>query len=197
MTQKAKHFTTPPAPFFLEKAIEAASILLSEFKAHNMEYTRLLKLLYIIDRRVIKKTGIPMIGPRWVAMKKGPLHSHIYDMIKHEDSRAATWQEFFDTRDNTIYRKKDPGVASLSRAEVRIIRESGEEYRLFDTWDLVEETHKFKEWETTFKSLGDPKSSAPITPQSLYEALGMGEEFETYLDQVNELRAMQQAGASS
>lgn len=175
-------------PIHIQKAIEAAGVFLSEYEAHSMEYTRLLKLLYICDRNSVREIGDPVIGPKWVAMRNGPLHSSIYDLIKHQTIHAKKWQRFFDTRDRSIYRCEDPGVSALSRGDVRIIREVGEKYRRLDTWEMVQETHQFQEWADAFGRMEDKGSSAIIRPEAVFEAVGMGDAFESYSSQITHVQ---------
>ena len=56
-------------PFKIDKAIQAAGVLLNEHQRGQMEYLRLLKLLYIADREAIAETGQPIVGSRVVAMR--------------------------------------------------------------------------------------------------------------------------------
>lgn len=179
---------------YTQKAIEAASVFLSEYKAHNMEYTRLLKLLYIADRESIAEAGDPMIGPKWIATKKGPLHGTVYDLIKSQTVHAKQWQKFFDTRDHSIYRTHDPGVGALSRGDVQIIHRIGEMYRSHDTWELIEETHAFKEWQDAFAAMDHKDSSTVISPEAVFKAVDMSDAFPVYVAQQQEIRLLQQAG---
>ena len=71
--------------FDLAKTVQAAALLLREH--HNrMEYIRLLKLLSIADREMLARRGRTLTGDRAVAMKRGPVLSTVYDLIKGNGS---------------------------------------------------------------------------------------------------------------
>jgi len=56
-------------------------VLLKFEESREMDRVRLLKLLYIADRESIAQTGEPILGTKLVAMKWGPLHSKVLDLI--------------------------------------------------------------------------------------------------------------------
>lgn len=72
-------------PFKPLKAMQAAAVLLNTEQSQQMSYHRLLKLLYIADKKHLKATGRPITGGHMVATDKGPLSSPIYDGIKLAD----------------------------------------------------------------------------------------------------------------
>ncbi|MCA9161798.1 MAG: SocA family protein [Planctomycetales bacterium] len=143
-------------PFDLKKAIQATSVLLKEHEREQMEYLRLLKLLYIAERETIRETGRPIIGSRYVAMKNGPLHSRVYDLIKGEDIGSPDWGKFFRTVSIEIEQIEPADVDALSRFEIRKLKEVHDRYRNVDTWALVEETHALDEWR---KNYPDPSQN--------------------------------------
>lgn len=180
-------------PFNLPKAIQSAGLLLSEFDGHCMEHIRLLKLLYIAERKSVQETAMPMIGSQLVAMRNGPLHSQVYDLIKDQTPDAPKWRKYFQQQGRHIHRVKDPGVGSLSRRDVRILKDVLNEFRDIDTWEIVELTHDFEEWQQAFNRIPD-SSSTPITPCDLFKALGLSkDELLAYEDQARELGHFLQA----
>jgi uncharacterized phage-associated protein len=158
-------------PFNLEKAMAATSILLGETEHRCMEYLRLLKLLYIADREILAKSDAPLLGSRLVAMKNGPLHSRVFDLIKGEDSSATTWQKFFTTHSYSIRLNEPAAISSLSRFEIRKLKEVSDKFRNVGTWELVDMTHDFPEWK---KAYPDPteNTSRPIEFAAVIEAVG-------------------------
>ena len=164
-------------PFNLDKAMAAASILLGDTEHRCMEYMRLLKLLYVADRTVLAESDGPLLGSQVVAMKNGPLHSRIFDLIKGEDSLATTWQKFFKTRDFSIHLTDSPSISSLSRFEIRKLKEVSDKYRSIGTWELVDLTHEFAEWKQAYP---DPteNTSRPIEFSAIIDALGRTEDKE-------------------
>jgi len=158
-------------PFNLNKAMAAASILLGDTEHRCMEYIRLLKLLYIADREVLAESDAPLLGSRVVAMKNGPLHSRVFDLIKGEDSSATTWQKFFTTHAYSIHLNESPAISSLSRFEIRKLKEVNDKYKNIGTWELVDLTHGFAEWKQAYP---DPteNTSRPIKFSEIIDALG-------------------------
>ena len=155
--------------FKFDKAIQAAAYLLRRETSREMNYMRLLKLLYIADRESIRHTGRPITGDRVVAMKQGPVLSEIFDLIKGYNLRYLEWARFIKKDEYKILLVEDPGLANLSRFDVETLERVAEEHRSRDEWELVEFTHKFPEWQKN-----DPGDSQikwiPFT--DIFEALG-------------------------
>lgn len=177
-------------PFKIEKAIQAAGVLLQQHEHQQMEYIRLLKLLYIADRESVAEIGRPILGSKIVALKKGPLHSRIYDLIKGEDIDSVQWGRFFRTVGVEIERTENPGVGALSRFEIRKLKEVHDRFQDVDTWDLVETTHEFAEWRCNYP---DPEenTSRVICFEHLVEAVGRGEELPQIRDEIREACEME------
>ena len=57
-------------------------VLLGYERARRMNYMRLLKLLYLAVREFLLKTGHTITGDHAGAMKRGPVSSQVYDLIR-------------------------------------------------------------------------------------------------------------------
>ena len=159
-------------PFNLDKAMAAASILLGSTEHCCMEYMRLLKLLYIADREVLAESDGPLLGNQMVAMKNGPLHSRVFDLIKGEDSSATIWQKFFTTHSYSIHLNVEPpAISALSKFEIRKLKEVNEKYRHVGTWELVHITHEFPEWKQAYPDPSE-NTSRPIEFSAIIDAIG-------------------------
>lgn len=125
------------------KAIEAVALLLRLSSHKEMDRKRLLALLYLSDRESLSKTGRPIIGGRISALKHGPIHSEIYDLIKGAGQRQQEWSKNFENDDYRIKMRDDGDavVSSLSRFEVDLLNEVSQRYSGYGTWDLAELTH--------------------------------------------------------
>lgn len=172
-------------PFNIDKAIQAASVLLSRHEHKSMEYIRLLKLLYIADRESLQETVRPIVGSKIVAMKNGPLHSKVYDLVKGEDIDDAHWAEFFQTIGVTIREAKHPGIAALSVYEVRKLKEIHDRYQNTNTWELVDATHDFEEWKTNYPNPNE-STSRTIPFDDLVKAVGRGGDLDAIKEDVRE-----------
>jgi uncharacterized phage-associated protein len=128
-----------------EKKIQAVAVLLRA-EGNRTDRLRLLKLLYIADRESLKERGSPIVGGKVVAMKHGPLHSEVYNLVKGEHDSEQLWSEYFSSEGNTVTLLKDPGRLELSPYEIEKLIEVSNRHRLDDTWDVAEATHEFGEY---------------------------------------------------
>ena len=154
----------------LLKKIQAAGVILRD--RGPMDRLRLLKLLYIADREALQERGIPIIGGLMVAMKHGPLHSEVYDLIKGAHANEADWSASMISQGNTISLKNDPGRLELSPYEIDKLNAVTERYQEVDTWELSELTHEFEEWKFSFVK----GTSRPISSEKLLKEVGFSDD---------------------
>ena len=146
------------------KATEAAAQLLA-LRGGTMHFLKLLKLLYIADRRALQRWGIPISHDRYVSMDHGPVLSQTYNLIRDGGSRF--WSEHISPPFG--YEVKligEPQVRKLSRAEQALLGEVFAEYGARSRWELVEQTHQFSEWKNPHGG------SIPIEIEDILDALG-------------------------
>lgn len=155
--------------FKFNKAIQATAYLLRREPSREMNYMRLLKVLYIADRESIRQTGWPITGAKTAAMKQGPVLSEMLDLIKGHDLRYTEWSKFIQKNEYRIRLIDDPGLSALSRFDVELLENISEEHRLHDEWDMVEYTHTFPEWQKNYK---EEISMGWIPYSDIYEAIG-------------------------
>lgn len=154
----------------LQKKIQAAGVILRG--RGPMDRLRLLKLLYISDRESLQERGVPIVGGLMVAMKHGPLHSEIYDLIKGSHVNEADWSEAIESTGSSVSLKADPGRLDLSPYEIDKLNEVTEKYGEVDTWELSELTHDFQEWKDSFIK----GTSRPIPADKLLKEVGFSDE---------------------
>ena len=154
--------------FKIDKAIQAAGVLLSSARARQMSYLRLLKLLYMADRESLARVGRPIIGAHPVAMDYGPLHSEVLDLIKGETARGGEWSKYIRTFGYEVELVADPDRTALSQQEIEILNHVAANCREFNEWELVEQTHEFPEW----KKRHIVGSSQLISIEDILDALG-------------------------
>jgi uncharacterized phage-associated protein len=176
--------------FSTKKMIQAAAILLRQAR-DRMEYLRLLKLLYIADREHLRAFHRPIIGTRLVAMKNGPLHSEVYDLIKGEHIGEPLWSEYIRRDGYEVALLKDPGVSELSAAEVRTLAATSERHLDLSEFDLVEVTHGFSEWKENYPNVAE-STSRTIPFDSLLAAVGLQGEKAAILEDIQEAARMDQ-----
>ena len=162
-----------PHRFHFNRSLQSAAFLLRKAgPAHTENYMKILKLLYIADRTSIAQTGSPITGDRFIAMKRGPVLSHVLDLVRGRHLHSAEWAKFIETDRYNIRLCADPGEGDLSRYEMDLLTEVWEENRLKDEWQMVEETHRFPEW---IKNKPEVNSSKKIPFEDVLDAVGMAE----------------------
>lgn len=160
-------------PFDQRKAAQAAAYLLQKHEG-RLNYMKLIKLLYLADRRALLQHGRPITGDRMVSMPKGPVLSGILDLINWGQRREepSVWHEYVSSPEGYEVGlvSGDCNFDRLSAREKTILDAVDARYGRIDKWSLVELTHDLPEWR-------DPRgSSFPIDPTDILRAEGRSEE---------------------
>ena len=142
---------TPPRrlQFNEQKATEAACRFLALANG-QMNYMKLIKLLYLLDRMALLEFGRPVTCDRFYSMKQGPVLSNVHDLITEmplpeEESYWAC--HISEPTRFAVSMKRDPGNAALSEAEEEFIQSVWQQYGGYDEWTLVKLLHKtLPEW---------------------------------------------------
>ena len=165
------------------KAIEASALLLRLSSHKEMDRKRLLALLYLSDRESLQKTGRPIIGGRISALKHGPIHSEVYDLIKGAGQRQVEWSKSFENDDYRIKLRDDGDaiVSSLSRFEVDLLNDVSQRHSGFGTWELAELTHT-PEYDKNYKE----GTSTTIPFDDMIEAVGCGSQRESIIQDASD-----------
>lgn len=116
----------------------------------SMNYMKLIKELYLIDRICLDRFNRVLTGDTYFSMQHGPVLSTVLDKI---NSSQLTEDSYWD---KYIKRKGPYKIAlietkcsnsELSPREVAIIDEVCEKFRKIDKWDIVTWCHdNLKEW---------------------------------------------------
>lgn len=172
------------------KAVQAASFVLS-MRGGRMHYLKLIKLLYLADRKALLQWGVSVTTDRFVSMDHGPVVSNILNLITKKDSRKAVWGKFISEPfgDDEVELKKKAPVDRLSRAEENLLREVYAQYGYQNRWDIIKNVmHKLPEWK-------DPKgTSIPIRIRQILEAGGESEkEICAVIDELRAVRDSEEA----
>lgn len=161
--------------FNVEKSAQMAAYLLHK-RGGQMSFLKLMKLLYLSDRKSLDLYGEPISGDRYVSMNYGPVLSNVYSLIADGSQVGNKWDEWIrDGADHTVVlRQRFDDVydlTELSRADIRVMDGVFEQYGHLNRFDLCNETHRIcPEWQ-------DPHgSSIPIRIQDIFRALGKNQE---------------------
>jgi uncharacterized phage-associated protein len=135
-----------------------------------MSYLKLLKLLYLADRKALIEHGRPITFDRYVSMDHGPVLSQTYNLIVGEESPGehSYWRDFISEPDRyDVHLVKDAPNGALSAAQERVLDELFAEFGRMSRWDLVHFTHTLPEWV-------DPHgSSVPIALRDVLRGAGV------------------------
>ncbi len=158
-----------------ERATQAAAHLL-KLRGGRMSYMKLLKLLYLADRRALLMHGKPITFDRYVSMDHGPVLSQTYNLMVAEeapDQPTSYWRQHISEPQagyEVTLRVAEPPDGQLSRAQTAILDEVFAEYGTMSRWEIVRFVHTLPEWE-------DPQgSSNPIALRSILHAGGLDED---------------------
>ncbi len=168
-----------------KKVIQAAAVLLRLAQGRRMSYLRLLKLLYIADRESLAQALRPIIGTRPVAMKNGPLHSEVLDLVNGQHPDEPLWSSHIRKDGYHVELTTDPGVSELSRFEIDLLVKTYELFAPIDDWQLVEKTHDFHEWDKNYPDKS-ANTSQTIPFDDLIDAVGLAAEKESILEEASE-----------
>jgi uncharacterized phage-associated protein len=149
-----------------------------------MPYIKLIKLLYLADRRSLVESGYTITGDNMVSMDHGPVLSRVYDSNK--PGRAdGYWQRHIGApHDYEVDLLEPSDGMALSDYEHEVLAEVFEKFGHLDTWALVEYMHALPEWE-------DPSgSSRPIDARVILREAGKSDvEIEHIAEQVASFRS--------
>lgn len=143
---------------------------------------KLMKLLYLADRRSLDWFEYPMSGDRMVSMPHGPVLSQTLELMNGASRpNKDGWDCWIADRAGHMLSLKDcqgsePGreldLDCLSEADVDVLESTFQEFGGMGQWELRDFTHSSAcpEWV-------DPKgSSYPIEYEDVLKALGRSEE---------------------
>lgn len=135
-----------PFRFDFQQAVQAIAYLLRNEPGHQMNYMRLLKLLYIAERETLAEAGVPLTGSRAVAMERGPVLEEVFALIRGTHQNSAEWSNYFRTENYRLHMTADPGMGRLRRFTAEKLGEVARRHEGDDEWEMVRITHLLPEW---------------------------------------------------
>ncbi|MCK5147350.1 DUF4065 domain-containing protein [bacterium] len=159
-----------------EKTTQAVAKLL-ELNGGRMNYMKLIKLLYLIDREALISWGYSISFDNYCSMDRGPILSTTYSLIIEEKKPGhnSYWTDHIsEPAHYEVHVKKNPSVGRLSEAELDLITRISVEYYDKNQWDMVDIVHGLPEWENpNGSSLPIPieriLEHGKYTPKEIYE----------------------------
>lgn len=183
--------------FSEKKAAHVAAFFLFQ-NTGRLNILKLMKLLYLAERRSYQLYGEPMIGDTLVSMDHGPVLSRTLDRLNGMSTSTEcglnswmTIREGHDVvlRDPSVIRSPEEDLLELSDADLNVLNETWAEFGHMTQFQIRDYTHEHcAEWV-------DPEgSSYPITVEKLLSVLEFDEpQTRTLLQKLEERSAINAA----
>lgn len=163
-------------PRFREDKTTQAAARLLKLGGGKMNHMKLIKLLYLAERKALIEWGRPITFDSYVSMPHGPVLSFTLDKINGaappRGEAPSYWQQFISEREYHEVRLLQDEVPNdqLSPAEEQAIDDVFAEFGHMSQYELRDYTHKLGEWQ-------DPDgSSRPIQIRDILLAEGLSED---------------------
>ena len=157
---------------FNEKKIAEMAAYFLHKRGGQMSHLKLMKLLYLAERKSICLYGTSMSGDKLVSMPHGPVLSMTLDLMGgNTKSQVNDWEHLISDKENHELSLTQSisidDLDELSAADLEILDDIWSEFGSMDRWQIREYTHQHcKEWR-------DPKgSSYPISYKKLFQVEG-------------------------
>lgn len=185
--------------FFREnKAIALTLYFIKLSGCKAIEYMKLIKLLYLSERKRLENNQSLMIFDNFVAMKFGPVLSNVYTLIKEnpeekdpkeKEEPPFGWHKFFKTNPSEYDLELLESVTQdeinrhlaeylneeTNRDEIAVLDEVWERFKDYDSFALAYYTHEYcPEWINAY--VDKDVNVAEIELQDIYTVLGKTEE---------------------
>ncbi|MGL4677605.1 MAG: Panacea domain-containing protein [Brevinema sp.] len=179
-----------------KKATALARQFLSKTETKKMLYMKLIKLMYIADRKMLEQNEAPFTNDTYVTMANGMMLSNVYNLIRchsaecgiEESEEKNYWKTYIETLAKdymvALTEYSPENIVEMNDEELKVIDDVWKQYGAKEQWDLVELLHT----EALFPEWKDPYPYG-INTVSIYELLSyMGkspEDVSTILDKID------------
>lgn len=150
-----------------------------------MNYLKLMKLLYLADRRALIRWGRPIFYDSYVSMDYGLVLSETLDILRGIFP-AELWNKAISRPSSyEVALQDDSGTGKISKAEEKLIAEIFSEFGHLNEWQLVEYTHDLPEYQ-------DSKgSSISIEYEKVLKAGGKSQDdINSIIEEINVIELM-------
>jgi uncharacterized phage-associated protein len=162
--------------FDLKKIIQIVNYIV-KLNGNRINYTKLIKLLYIADREFLKSYNSTITGDTYYSMKDGPVLSGLYALIKgnYEKSVQKNWDSQFDIVDNYDIVSKTSSIedGELCEAETDILKKMDDKFKDKTYSEMIDITHDENLFpEVEWKQAEKMGSSIFLNIRTILEKLG-------------------------
>lgn len=160
---------------FREERTTQAAARLIQLEGGTINHMKLIKLLYIAERRALLRWGRPITFDWYVSMPHGPVLSFTLDKINQQAAPGSEsyWHRYISERRNHEISLKDASEIpndQLSPAEEALLDEVYAEFGKLNQWELRDYSHTLPEWQ-------DPKGSRlPIRIEDILLSEGLSDD---------------------
>ncbi len=156
----------------IKRLIQSTGYLLSLTTKKQMNYTKLLKLLYIADREALSRWDSTITGDRYSALTNGPILSKVYDLIRNRcsnDYEQCKWDIYFNTNEYDLELHNNISTDELSEAEEELLLEIYNKFKGYDWKKMIQYVHNKK----NIPEYNNPENtSIPIPIEDILKKLG-------------------------
>lgn len=153
-----------------QKATAVASILL-EKAGGELGDLKLMKLMYLAEREMIRRTNTSITGDTFFSLQNGPVLSQTLNLMRGQahGTSGEFWNEHIENPKQWVLKLKKAATNELlSEAEQQIVEAQWVKHGKTHKWDLVDLTHTFPEWDERAKQFN---TSIAIPMIDIFEAL--------------------------
>lgn len=160
--------------FSEKKAAQVAAFFLFQARG-RLPVLKLMKLMYLAERRSYQQYGEPIIGDTLVSMEHGPVLSRTLNRINGMTPSAVDgWDMWVSDRegydvalsDASLIRSPEEDLLELSDADLSLLVETWNEFGHLSKYQIRDYTHDHcPEW------IDPDGSSVPISMNRLFEVL--------------------------
>lgn len=155
--------------FNVKKATQVTCLLL-KLNNGKMNYTKLIKILYLIERLALKRFNEPIIGDQYFSLPKGPILSNVLNLIKGKYFESSEYWDQYISRpsNNQIMLNQNCRDEELSPREIELIEETYSVFSNFSYSQMITFCHKYiPEWKKPIP----PKKREPIQVTQILKKL--------------------------
>jgi uncharacterized phage-associated protein len=145
------------------KAVEAVHFL--AHKHPNITRFYIAKILFFADKEHLMDWGRPICGDHYVAMKLGPVPSHIYNLVQSNSRVPSSIRAYFEKvvgpgkREDALKAKVPYRRSLLSDSDIASLESSYRRYGKLGWDDLVEAGHREPAWLDAWNNRGGAGSA--------------------------------------
>lgn len=170
--------------FDINKTLACVGIICRE-NANSIDFYRLMKLVYLSDRKSFVETFRPITNDHWVNMRHGPINSMLYDLAKGNGpiELQEKWNHYFSCEEYVVSMKNQPDKSVLTGLEIESIKSAIDSLKdCGDFFSVRDKVHKLPEYV-------DTQSSEPVSLEKILKAEYEGITDEEISDIISDLQS--------